>query len=115
MSDLADVQVGDEVILDHGSRASLDRVARVTAKMVHVRGTRYRRADGGEVGARSFPWALPRSIRRGTDAERDALRDEWKRQAVIAQLHDAPWEKLTLEDLRTVAAILDAALVRSTP
>jgi hypothetical protein len=93
---LKSLKVGDTVIVESGwGRGRLGKVERITGTQVIVNDTRYRKKDGGMVGAHGYS---RENIYEGT-AERVAV----VRQAWLAdRLANFTWNRLTLEQLEAI-------------
>jgi hypothetical protein len=104
---LESLKIGDAVILTSRGPDRVERVEHATRTMVTVAKRRYRRSDGGEVGAEPWHWS---NLREATGGRVEALRQKAERDAVIVEIRNAvegvSRTKLPTESLRFILAAL---------
>lgn len=106
---LANLKVGDEVIVAfHGlmPSRSVRRVTAATSTTIAVDNRKYRRSTGKEIGGRGG-WTASWVIEEATTdavAEIHAKEEHLRLYAIVDQMNAA---KLTTDQLRRIAAILD--------
>lgn len=104
---LTSAKVGDDVIVrgDYGVGRSISRIERLTKTQIIVAGstTRFRRADGHEIGAVAYSG---RALEQGTPEAVLTVRNAIRAEKLATQLNHRNWRNTPLETLEKVTALL---------
>lgn len=107
---LQNLKAGDPVIVRHsgiGRTADIEAVERTTATQIIVRGRKYSRDRGSEMG-RSSKWSWSRLAEATSEAVSE-IRDTKRHGALAHKLNEMRWRDLPLEVLEAVDAVLEEA------
>lgn len=106
---LEQLKTGDSVIVSGsytGSLPLVKEVDRITNTQIVIGSTKYRRDSGRQIGGSTWHWSW---LQEATPEAVKKIKDEGRRRKLQYDLRETKWQRLSLEALEEITAIVARA------